>query len=121
MRSIIKPPLPRLTLLATLLALATSVAVSVVGTYRSHHSGIPPEAIVLGADSTAWFLGEEHARALVRECRNDDERALRLLDVRARETNIRSRLGNTAANAYVGGFEYGLRAASDSLARVIFD
>lgn len=61
----------------------------------------------------------EHAEFLVNGCHNDDERALMLLDVRARESNIRSRLGDNAADAYIKGFKHSLRLNSDSLSSVI--
>lgn len=122
MRLPIKPPLPRATISAIAMALAASLIVSIAGHFRpSSDPAIPPEVVVTGADTSAWLMGKEHASALVTECSDDDERGLRLLDIRARETNLRSRIGDSAADAYVSGFEHGLRAASDSLASVILD
>lgn len=115
------PPLPRFTMAATLLAAAVSVIVSAVNHFTAVPDTIPAEKVILGADTAAWHLGSEHAAALVAECDNDDERGLRLLDVRARESNIRMRLGDSAADAYIDGFEYSLRQHSDSLASVILD
>ncbi len=113
--------MPRLTIAATIIALAISLITRLAGGYRSSRPEIPYGSHIQGSDTSAWFLGAEHAIKLVRECDNDDERGLRLLDVRARETNIRVRIGDSAADAYVDGFEHGLRSVSDSLARVILD
>lgn len=122
MRLPIKPPFPPATISATALALVVSIIVSIAGHFSpSPSQAIPPDVVVTGADTSAWLMGREHAAALAAECATDDERGLRLLDVRARETNIRARIGNSAADAYVSGFEHGLRAASDSLASVILD
>ncbi len=113
-----RPPLPRFTLAATLIAVVISVVVAIVGNYRAT-AGIPSEARISPADTSAWYLGMEHAVSLVNDCRDDNERALRLLDIRARETNIRARLGSSAAEAYIKGFEHSLRLNSDSLSSVI--
>lgn len=120
MRLYIPPPLPRFTVAATLIALAVSISVSAIKRYAAD-STIPAEKVITGPDTVAWHLGVEHAAQLVTDCENDDERGLLLLDVRARETNIRSRLGNSAADAYIQGFEHELRQRSDSLARIILD
>lgn len=108
------PILPRLTLAAT----AVAAVISAIS-----HLAQPSERQE-GAGSTnmeAWNLGRRHAAALVRECSDDDQRALRLLDVRARETNIRARISDSAADDYIRGFEEGLRENSDSLACVILE
>lgn len=105
-------PLPRLTLCATALA-------AVISIFAGMASSSEQRDAAQATDSEAWALGRRHAAALVRECADDDQRALRLLDVRARETNIRSRIGDAAADDYIRGFEEGLRENSDSLARVI--
>ena len=113
--------MPRLTIAATIIALAISLITRVAGGYSSSHTEIPYGYHINKADTSAWFLGVEHAVRLVRECDSDDKRGLRLLEVRARETNIRNRIGDSAADAYVSGFEHGLRTESDSLARVVLD
>lgn len=121
MRLPIPHPLPRLTILASAAAIAVSLAVGATRRYRSHDLPIPADRVVTGADTSAWMLGSEHAADFVRECGDDDARGLRLLEIRARESNIRSRVGSSAADAYIDGFEYSLRQLSDSLASVILD
>lgn len=113
--------LPRFTLVATAAALLISIVVGLYHRFSAPATDVPvPVGIVIAkADTAAWNLGTEHAVAFVRECVDDDERGLRLLDIRARESNIRARIGKSAADAYVAGFEYQLRQQSDSLARVI--
>lgn len=113
--------MPRYTIAAALLALVISITTGLIRSYRSSDPAIPATYKITGADTSAWHLGIEHAAAMVRDCNDDDSRALRLLDVRARESNIRMRLGPTAGDAYIEGFEHGLHEASDSLARVILD
>lgn len=111
--------LPRYTMLATAAAVVISVIVGVIGSRGVSHPDIPADLMIVGADTSAWFLGSEHADAFINDNRGDEVRALRLLDVRARETNIRAHLGDDAARAYILGFEYTLRQRSDSLARRI--
>lgn len=115
------PMLPRFTLGATAAALLISIVVGLYHHFSAPATDVPvPVGIVIAkADTAAWNLGNEHAVAFVRECADDDARGLRLLDIRARESNIRARIGDSAADAYVAGFEYQLRQQSDSLARVI--
>lgn len=113
-----RPPLPRFTLSATAIAVVISISSLIWHRYEAT-AGIPRDAHVAPADTSAWYLGMEHAEFLVNGCHNDDERALMLLDVRARESNIRSRLGDNAADAYIKGFKHSLRLNSDSLSSVI--
>lgn len=71
-------------------------------------------------DRKAYSLGQEHGEAVVKL--RDDEAAMQdaLLDVRARMTNIRSRLGAQAEADYERGFVDYIKANDDSLARVLF-
>lgn len=112
-----KPPLPRLTLMATAIAALISVIANATEGDDGQSAPSIPEVNPLDPRD----LGRQHAAGLVSECHDDDERALRLLDVRARETIIRTRIGFEAADEYVAGFEEGLRQYSDSLARVILE
>lgn len=115
------PMLPRFTLGATAVALLISIVTGLYHRFSTPSTPVPvPVGIVIAkADTAAWNLGTEHAVAFVRECTDDDARGLRLLDIRARESNIRARISDSAADAYVAGFEYQLRQQSDSLARII--
>lgn len=71
-------------------------------------------------DRKAYSLGQEHAEAVVKL--RGDEASLQdaLLDVRARMTNIRARLGAQAQADYERGFVDYIKANDDSLARVLF-
>lgn len=113
-----RPPLPLFTLSATAIAVVISISSLIWHRYEAT-AGIPREAHIAPADTSAWYLGMEHAAYLVNECSDDNERAMMLLDVRARESNIRARLGDDAADAYIKGFEHSLRLNSDSLSSVI--
>lgn len=113
--------LPRFTIVGTSVALLISI---ITGLYHRFSTPatqvpVPVDIVIAKADTASWNLGTEHAVAFVRECTDDDARGLRLLDIRARESNIRARISDAAADAYVAGFEYQLRQQSDSLARII--
>lgn len=113
--------LPRFTTVGTSVALLISI---ITGLYHRFSTPatqvpVPVDIVIAKADTASWNLGTEHAVAFVRECTDDDARGLRLLDIRARESNIRARISDAAADAYVAGFEYQLRQQSDSLARII--
>lgn len=70
-------------------------------------------------DKEAYELGEQHAREAITLV--DDEPALQelLLDVRARQTNIRMNLGAQAAADYERGFTRFIKANSDTLSKII--
>lgn len=44
-----------------------------------------------------------------------------LLEIRAREYEYRTQIGDTQADAYIKAFESGIKQADDSLARLIFE
>lgn len=71
-------------------------------------------------DRKAYSLGQEHGERIVGV--RSDEPALQdaLLDVRARITNIHSRIGAQAAADYERGFVDYIKANDDSLAHVLF-
>ena len=71
-------------------------------------------------DKKAYALGEQHAREAI--ALSGDEAALqdKLLDVRARISNISSKLGPQSAHDYEAGFTDRIRHDSDSLAKILF-
>lgn len=71
-------------------------------------------------DWKAYNLGADHAKEVISI--SDDEAKLQdaLLEVRARITNIRTKLGAQAATDYERGFTEEIRTKKDSLARIIF-
>lgn len=71
-------------------------------------------------DHDAYELGQEHARVTIAV--RFDESALqdRLLDVKARISNIDSKMGPQSAHDYETGFRDYINENCDSLARIIF-
>ncbi|MCM1522367.1 MAG: hypothetical protein NC039_06925 [Muribaculaceae bacterium] len=71
-------------------------------------------------DKEAYALGQAHAKEVIAIA--DDEAALqdKLLEIRARISNIDSKLGAQSATDYEAGFTDGIKAGSDSLARILF-
>lgn len=71
-------------------------------------------------DKKAYRLGGEHAQRLLEQAANEDSLQDGLLDIRARISNIHSKLGAQAAADYERGFTDYIRANNDSLARILF-
>lgn len=72
-------------------------------------------------DSGAYRLGLEHGRILIEDkIVNEDSVRDFLLDIRARETNIRARLRQSAGDAYIEGFKDYVEQHSDSMAGILF-
>lgn len=69
----------------------------------------------------AFQLGREDANALLDQCDTPQQLRLRLLDVRARITNIRTRVSPEAADDYVTGFRLALEERGDTLASTLFN
>lgn len=71
-------------------------------------------------DWKAYNLGADHAKEIISIA--DDEAKLQdaLLEVQARITNIRTKLGAQSATDYERGFTEEIRTEKDSLARIIF-
>lgn len=69
----------------------------------------------------AYTLGIEDANAIVSECMTQEAIRIRLLDIRARATNIKNRISEDAAEEYLSGFKYGLEQHGDTLATILFD
>lgn len=71
-------------------------------------------------DWKAYNLGAEHAKEVILIAHDEDALQDALLEVRARITNIHTKLGAQSANDYERGFEECIRTEKDSLARIIF-
>lgn len=71
-------------------------------------------------DWKAYNLGTEHAKEVIKIAHNESELQDALLDVRARISNINSKLGAQSATDYERGFTEYIRTEKDSLARIIF-
>lgn len=71
-------------------------------------------------DHEAYTLGKEHAARVAAVAADEGAVQEALLDVRARISNIRSKISPQSAADYETGFRDGLRHDCDSLARLIF-
>lgn len=71
-------------------------------------------------DWKAYNLGAEHAKEIILIAHDEDALQDALLEVRARITNIHTKLGAQSANDYERGFEECIRTEKDSLAKIIF-
>jgi len=71
-------------------------------------------------DSSAYNIGRNNARILLEKCTTETDIRRELLDMRARETNIRSRVGPKAADAYILGIKSYLIESGDTLASTLF-
>lgn len=87
----------------------------------SNDNGTPSETVSEKVkDKKAYRLGEEHAERLLQYANNEDALQDGLLDIRARISNIRAKLGAQAAADYERGFTDYIRTNNDSLARILF-
>lgn len=72
------------------------------------------------ADSSAYRLGQQNAQSMLQECHNTNQIRDRLLEIRARETSIRTRISPSSADAFIYGFRTYLTESGDTLANTIF-
>lgn len=72
-------------------------------------------------DSAIYQLGRAHARRMLEQCTTTDMIRNELLDIRAREALIRSRMYPAAAQAYIQGFRHHIQESGDTLASTLFD
>ena len=68
----------------------------------------------------AYNLGIEDANAIISECHTETAIRVRLLDIRAKATNIKGRVSANAASDYLRGFRHGLEQHGDTLATTLF-
>lgn len=99
-----------------LILIVLSLIISVFGCRKDNGTRT---VIIDKRDSGAYKLGMRHGGMLL-ELTTEDSVQDFLLEVRARETNIRARLRNSAGEAYVEGFKDYVKAHSDSMAKVLF-
>ncbi|MCM1163996.1 MAG: hypothetical protein NC339_07100 [Muribaculaceae bacterium] len=71
-------------------------------------------------DKEAYALGQAHARDVIAVADDEEQLQEKLLEVRARISNIDSKLGRGSADDYEAGFTDGIKAGSDSLAKILF-
>ncbi len=68
----------------------------------------------------AQQLGEKHAKEIIEQNLQDNQLAIKLLNVRAREHTIRTQINDKAADAYIESFTTFIKLNNDTLASVIF-
>ena len=71
-------------------------------------------------DSAIYRLGRAHAQRMLEQCTTTDMIRCELLDIRAREALIRSRMYPEAAQAYIQGFRHYIQESGDTLANTLF-
>ncbi len=71
-------------------------------------------------DHEAYALGEQSAAELISVSDNEPAVQEKLLEIRARATNIGEKLGAQSAADYERGFTRYIEANHDSLARILF-
>lgn len=69
----------------------------------------------------AYNVGIEDANSIMAECHSESAIRARLLDIRAKATNIKYRISEDAAAEYISGFRHGLEQQGDTLAHTLFD
>lgn len=69
----------------------------------------------------AYDLGYRSAQRMLEQCGTASDIRNELLDLRAREYSIRTRLGADAADAYLIGIKAFLTERGDTLCRTLFD
>lgn len=80
---------------------------------------LPTENADIDTSSEPYILGREHAVRLHSDI-SDTELCDELLDINARITNIRNRIGNEAAENYIAGLRDYLKENSDTLYMALF-
>ena len=65
-------------------------------------------------------LGEKHAQEIIEQELSDKELMIKILDVKARATEISQKVSHQTAHYYTSSFETYMRQHSDSLSKLIF-
>ncbi len=76
--------------------------------------------VVSQRDSASYLSGVDDASALLEVVGDSHRLHDGLLEVRARETHIRTTVRPEAADAYIKGFRHHIFTHNDSLARILF-
>lgn len=74
-----------------------------------------------GSETPAYDLGRQCAMRLIRQCETESEIRDELLDIRAREHGLRTRVGTEAAEDYISGFKSALKESGDTLYKTLFE
>lgn len=72
------------------------------------------------ADSAYYRMGRNDATLLLQQCRTTNDVRDRLLEIRARETDLRLRHGDPSAQAFIQGFTAAIKESGDTLAHTLF-
>ncbi len=73
------------------------------------------------SDETQFYnLGREQAVILLQQCKTTSAVRDKLIDIRAREYDIRTHNSDKAANAFINGFEVCLKESGDTLHSTLF-
>lgn len=101
-----------------------SIVFPIVITLLSGCSG-GPRGNKYGDNSTyrarAFELGKEDAVSVMEQAADRSELCMKLLDVRARITLIRNKMGEAVADDYEAGFRSTLEERGDSLSVILFN
>jgi len=107
--------------LAFTLCIMSAVASAGCGCSSSSELETPPEKVSSKVkDWKAYNLGVDHAKEVIAISNDEPKLQDALLEVRARITNIHTKLGAQSAADYERGFTEEIRTEKDSLARIIF-
>lgn len=80
----------------------------------------PTEIVVAARDSSVFFMGRRHAARMLDNHSHHDSICNELLELRARENDIRTRIDDDAANAYVAGIRAQIIESNTALADSLF-
>lgn len=101
----------------SIISLLLAVALSSCSSDRKDRSASDTRSMT----QRAYNLGIEDANAILTECHTEAAIRIRLLDIRAKATNIKGRVSEDAAHEYISGFRHGLEQHGDTLATALFD
>lgn len=87
---------------------------------KSEPEEVKTEAVAANLNEEPYRLGREHAARLHEQCKSQGEVRDELLDINARITLIRSRIGDEAAVSYKQGLKDYLTEVADTLASLPF-
>lgn len=71
-------------------------------------------------DKDVYDMGRRHAAYIINHYSYSDSLAYQLLEIRARETELATRVDRQAADAYIAGFTQYVRSEAPELADSIF-
>lgn len=77
--------------------------------------------ICFEGDPSAYNLGRQCAEQLIHNAKSESEIRDQLLDIRAREYNIRTKVNDEAADTYIAAFKAKLQESGDTLYTTLFN